>query len=68
MSVKLTNTNMSRDQFAALAMQGLVANVLNPGMKVTDEQIERVATHAYRIADAMVAKRGVDAEPEKAAS
>lgn len=46
-----------RDYFAANAMQGDMSfDPLSPD--ATDEQLQRCATHYYRIADAMIKARG----------
>ncbi len=55
----LKSTSMGRDQFAALAMQGLISSPSSTctQLKINDGEIEKLASDSYRIADAMVAAR-----------
>ncbi len=46
-----------RDQFASLAMQGLLAGGVSPATNPPDGVLKRVADLAYRQADAMLARR-----------
>lgn len=60
-SERLRKTPLSdmrlRDYFAGLAMQGDMAfDPLSPG--IDDEKLQKIASHYYRIADAMLRARG----------
>lgn len=60
----LKHTKMTRDQFAGLAMQGIIANSSGvcSGAKITDGEIERLAGDSYRVADAMLKARDTTTE------
>ena len=62
----MSNTNMIdlRDYFAAKAMQGELAAMVDPSgsqcgiaLDTPDETLARIAKHFYRIADAMLKAR-----------